>query len=957
MATLGIGNPIRFTNIIQGYSTTVTAAGITTLTSLSNYQQFFTGTTTQTIRLPLTTTLVNGARYMIVNQSTGTVTVQTNGGSAITTVATNSDLEFTCINNGVDASTSWSFLSDTISLTLGNDVTGPFATNTVDFIQAVRTVATTGESTSYNVGTASQSGFAVTGISTNWNVGNDETWINYSSQGANMPMKITSVNSFTSITAQRPTTIAATSYTLTSGNKYYAVNSAQQTGTTVTGTGTTFTPDMVGGTLTFFGSYYFNGGGQGVEQTGTTVQFAGPGSPGTFTPSMAPGYLMWVESYAFWLYQASQTGYIVTVLGFGFYRRDEGSYILWSNGEISYIVEVLSGQHCRVANSRTIALQNFQKLGPKIGSTLITGYVNSTTLTAATVSTQTQASEGWILFYNNGTPTRITGYNSPTSLTVDTSQTIASCNYMIQYANPVSRISFGSATPNSSNACIGIGSGTFPSFTNVTSNSVGVGRFAGINGSFNQVSLGYQSGYYLPSLSTSVGCLSGVNSTSGLNMGNSDAFGSLAMYPHTQQLQKFNRCFAFGSQLLTIVGGSNFFSDDNNAFGRLNFDSLGLKTGTGNVCMGDQSMKYNYDSDYSVSIGNQAHFVPLGTRQTSVMTQTAGQVVTVATPGQPTMTPQMMGLTLRQPFGGYTADRRILTVTSTTVFTSDSGSNFTSLNAYPLFPTSYNVAIGANALKNVQSQYNVAVGVNALTELTVPSFTQGTASITTLTTAVTGVGTNWNVNWNVSRAYIAFGSTYPYKAYQIASINSPTSLTLSTFFAESTLSGSAYVLSLGGEAPGNIGIGFNSGSAITSGTGNILIGGYTGSTAPVNATGHDNIVISDPSGFQKLIMAPHTSRVYNSPTTINAASYTQLFLDSSLIFTTTNCTLTLLSASLYPGQTLIVKNVTANSVVSATNNVYPLGSNTLGTAILAAVAGRWAMLQSDGANWRIMMAN
>jgi hypothetical protein len=666
MATLAANNPTRFTNLIQGYATTVTAAGTTTLTATSAYQQFFTGTTTQTVRLPLTTTLVNGMQYMIVNTSTNTVTVQTNGGAAITTVATGTDQAFTCINNSVDAATSWSFQSSALSPTLAGDVTGPIATNTVDFIQSVRTVATTGAT---------------------------------------------------------------------------------------------------------------------------------------------------------------------------------------------------------------------------------------------------------------------------------------------------SRISFGNSSPNSFNGCIGIGSTTFPSSVGDTSNSVGIGVFAGGVGNGSQsVCIGYGCGQRLLDNSTAVGFFNGSNSATS-STGASDAFGSLVLYPHTTQTQLYKRAVGFGSQSLSVLGAANFFSDDNNSFGYLNFESQGLKPGTGNVCMGFEAMKYNYDGDYSVGIGYQAHFSPLGTRVTSTMTQTSVLTVTVDTAGQPTMTPQMMGLTLRQRFNGYTADRRILNITSSTVFTVDSGANFTSQFAYPLFPTSNNVAIGAQSLENVQSQYNVAVGYNALTALTVPSFTSGTVSVTNGTTTVTGVDTSWNVNWNITRAYIAFGSTYPYKAYQIASINSQTSLTLSTTFAETTLSGSAYVLSLGGEAPGNIAIGYNAGSSVTSGTGNILIGGYTGGTAPVSATGHDNIVFSDPSAAQKLVMAPHTSRVYNSPSTINAASYSQAFLDASLIFTTTNCTLTLLSAATYPGQTLIVKNVTANSVTSNASNVYPLGSNTLGTAILTAVAGTWAMLQSDGANWRIMMAN
>ena len=96
---------------------------------------------------------------------------------------------------------------------------------------------------------------------------------------------------------------------------------------------------------------------------------------------------------------------------------------------------------------------------------------------------------------------------------------------------------------------------------------------------------------------------------------------------------------------------------------------------------------------------------------------------------------------------------------------------------------------------------------------------------------------------------------------------------------------------------------------------------------------------------------------FKAPGTINAAAYSVAATDCSLIFTTTNNTLTLPAAATYPGRILYVKNITANSVTSASSNVVPLGSATAGTAILSATAGKFAMLQSDGANWITMLAN
>jgi hypothetical protein len=70
------------TNHIEGFTTTATAAGTTTLVVGSTYQQYFTGVTTQTVKLP-TTSIVAGQQYSITNQSTGNVTVQSSAANTI----------------------------------------------------------------------------------------------------------------------------------------------------------------------------------------------------------------------------------------------------------------------------------------------------------------------------------------------------------------------------------------------------------------------------------------------------------------------------------------------------------------------------------------------------------------------------------------------------------------------------------------------------------------------------------------------------------------------------------------------------------------------------------------------------------------------------------------------------------------------------------------------------------
>jgi len=68
-----------------GYTSTATGAGTTTLTSSSTANQFFTGSTTQTVKLPSTATLTVGQEFIITNNSTGALTIQTSAAGAIVT--------------------------------------------------------------------------------------------------------------------------------------------------------------------------------------------------------------------------------------------------------------------------------------------------------------------------------------------------------------------------------------------------------------------------------------------------------------------------------------------------------------------------------------------------------------------------------------------------------------------------------------------------------------------------------------------------------------------------------------------------------------------------------------------------------------------------------------------------------------------------------------------------------
>jgi hypothetical protein len=68
------------------------------------------------------------------------------------------------------------------------------------------------------------------------------------------------------------------------------------------------------------------------------------------------------------------------------------------------------------------------------------------------------------------------------------------------------------------------------------------------------------------------------------------------------------------------------------------------------------------------------------------------------------------------------------------------------------------------------------------------------------------------------------------------------------------------------------------------------------------------------------------------------------------------CTVTLPAASSWAGRVVVFKNLQAQTLVSASSDVAPIGSATPGTAILPASVGAWATIVSDGTNWVVMQS-
>jgi hypothetical protein len=90
-----------------GYSTTATAAGTTTLTATSNRVQMFTGTTTQTVVLPVASTMTLGQAFTIHNNSTGSVTVQSSGLNNVIVIPGGNTYQVTSILTSGTTAASW----------------------------------------------------------------------------------------------------------------------------------------------------------------------------------------------------------------------------------------------------------------------------------------------------------------------------------------------------------------------------------------------------------------------------------------------------------------------------------------------------------------------------------------------------------------------------------------------------------------------------------------------------------------------------------------------------------------------------------------------------------------------------------------------------------------------------------------------------------------------------------
>jgi hypothetical protein len=144
-------NNLLADNFIPTITSTATAAAITTLDISATQIQVFTGTTTQTVKLP-TTGVQAGQAYTVVNNSTGTVTVQSSAGNEITVMQPSRVSIYTALISTPTTDAHWvgsslaagkvfKAISDlTLQGTDGTVFTFPTATDTVVGLAATQTL-------------------------------------------------------------------------------------------------------------------------------------------------------------------------------------------------------------------------------------------------------------------------------------------------------------------------------------------------------------------------------------------------------------------------------------------------------------------------------------------------------------------------------------------------------------------------------------------------------------------------------------------------------------------------------------------------------------------------------------------------------------------------------------------------------------------------------------------------
>lgn len=133
-------------NIKLGYTTTVTSGTTQTMDVNANAIRFYTGSTAQTVTLPVASTLALGMSYEFHNNSTAVLTIQSSGSNTVVTVPPATTVRVTCILTSGTTASSWDYdftgqnntpirkVASTVSLTAATEASITHSLNTRDVV-------------------------------------------------------------------------------------------------------------------------------------------------------------------------------------------------------------------------------------------------------------------------------------------------------------------------------------------------------------------------------------------------------------------------------------------------------------------------------------------------------------------------------------------------------------------------------------------------------------------------------------------------------------------------------------------------------------------------------------------------------------------------------------------------------------------------------------------------------
>lgn len=248
-------------NFLPGFATVVSAAGTTTLTVASAQVLEITGATTQTVELPVVSTLALGTPFQIINNSTGAVTINSSGGNLVATLTAGSDVLLnTVLNTGTTAASwnvsSYSLGSGTVNSGTANQLAYYSATGTAvsgvgpgsagQLFQSAGAGSAPAYTTATYPGIATGTGTMLRADGTNWAASTSTFADTYAAStllyanGANTVAGLATANSAALVTGS--TGVPVWSSTMTDGQLIIGSTGATPTAATLTaGTNVTIT--------------------------------------------------------------------------------------------------------------------------------------------------------------------------------------------------------------------------------------------------------------------------------------------------------------------------------------------------------------------------------------------------------------------------------------------------------------------------------------------------------------------------------------------------------------------------------------------------------------------------------------------------------------------------------------------------------------------------------------------